>query len=104
MQSKRTWQITVGSILLAATMFVLPMPLAEVFTGIAGQGAAVMFVVGLGLLVGGLGFIAVGLRKQSRNLRTARTYDTREASSSNEDRPVNPYAVPNPYGAVRPPI
>jgi hypothetical protein len=63
-----------------------------------------MFAVGLGLLVAGLGFVAVGLRKRSRNLRTARTHDTREASSSNEDRPVNPYAVPNPYGSVRPPI
>ena len=78
------------------------MPLFEVFSGIAGQGAMVMFAVGLGLLLAGLGFIAVGLRKRSRNLRTPRTYDTREPSSSNEDRPVNPHAVPQSYGAVPP--
>lgn len=103
MQSKGTWQIAVGSIFLAATVFVLPMPLFEVFSGIAGQGAVVLFVLGLGLLVGGLGFVAVGLHKRSRNLRTARSYDTREPSSSDEDRPVNPHALPNSYGALPPP-
>ena len=103
MQSKGTWQIAVGSIALAATVFVLPMPLFEVFSGIAGQGAAALFVLGLGLLVGGLGLVAVGLHKRSRNLRTARSYDTREPSSSDEDRPVNPHAVPNTYGALPPP-
>jgi ABC-type nickel/cobalt efflux system permease component RcnA len=102
MQSKGTRQIAVGLILLAATVFVLPTPLFEVSSGIAGQGAVVMFAVGLGLLLAGLGFVGVGLRKRSRNLRTPRTYDTREPSSSNEDRPVNPHAVPHSYGAVPP--
>ena len=66
MQSKGTWQIAVGLILLAATVFVLPTPLFEVFSDSAGQGAAVMFAVELGLLLAGLGFVAVGLRKRSR--------------------------------------
>ncbi|CAH0128053.1 hypothetical protein SRABI26_00148 [Arthrobacter sp. Bi26] len=103
MKPKGTWQIAVGSIALAATVFVLPMPLFDVFSGIAGQGAVALFVLGLGLLVGGLGFVAVGLHKRPRNLRTARSYDTREPSSADEDRPVNPHAVPNTYGALPPP-
>jgi len=103
MRSKGTWQIAVGSIFLAGTVFVLPMPLYEVFSGIAGQGAVALFVLGLGLLTGGLGFVAVGLHRRSRNLRTARSYDTREPSSSDEDRPVNPHALPNTYGALPPP-
>jgi len=103
MKSKGTWQIAVGIISLAATVFVLPMPLFEVVSGIAGQGAVALFVIGLGLLVAGLGFVAVGLLKRSRNLRTPRSYDTREPSSSDGDRPVNPHAVPNTYGALPPP-
>ena len=102
MKSKGTWQIAVGIIFLAATVFVLPMPLFEVSSGIGGQGAVALFGLGLGLLVVGLSFVAVGLRKRSRNLRTARTYDTREASASDEDRPVNPHALPNTYGAFPP--
>ena len=102
MHSKGSWQIIVGLILLAATVFVLPMPLFEVVSGVAGPGAVVMFVVGLGLLAGSLGFIAVGLYKRSRNLRTARSYDTREPASSDGDRPVNPHALPNTYGAIPP--
>ena len=65
--------------------------------------AVALFVLGLGLLVGGLGLIALGLHKRSRNLPTARSYDTREPSSSDEDRPVNPYALPNSFGALPPP-
>lgn len=99
MKPKGTWQIAVGIIFLAATVFVLPMPLFEVSSGIAGQGAVPLFVLGPGLLAVGLGFVAVGLRKRSRNLRTARSYDTREPSSSDEDRPDNPHALPNTYGA-----
>ena len=102
MQSKGTWQIAVGLIFLAATVFVLPMPLFEVFSGIAGQGAVTLFVLGVCLLTVGLGLVAVGLHKRSRNLRTARTYDTREPSTSDEDRPVNPHARPNTYGALPP--
>ncbi|SDK60635.1 hypothetical protein [Arthrobacter sp. ok362] len=103
MQFKGTWQIAVGSIFLAVTVFVLPMPLFEVFSGIAGQGAVAPFVLGLGLLAGGLALVAVGRHKRSRNLRTARSYDTREPSSADGDRPGNPYALPNSYGATPPP-
>ena len=103
MQSKGTWLIAVGLILLAATVSVLPTPLFEVFSGTAGQGAVALFVLGLVLLAGGLVFVAVGLRKRSRNLRTARSYDTREPSSPDADRPVNPHALPNSYGALPPP-
>jgi len=46
--------------------------------------------------------IAAGLHKRSRNLRTARNYDTREPSASDADRPVNPQALPNTYGALPP--
>lgn len=98
-----TRQIAGGFTALPATVFVLPMPLFEVFSGIADQGAAALFVLGPGLLLVGLGLIAVGLYKRSRNLRTARSYDTREPSSSDEDRHVNPHAVPNTYGALPPP-
>lgn len=103
MQPKGTSQIAVGSTFLAATVFVLPMPLFEVFSGIAGEGAVALFILGLGLLAVGLGLVAVGLHKRSRNLRTARTYDTREPSASDADRPVNPHALPNTYGALPPP-
>ena len=102
MQSKGTWQIAVGSIFLAATVFTLPMPLFEVFSGSAGQGAAAVFVLGLALLAAGLGLVAVGLYKRSRNLRTPRSYDTREPSSSDEDRPTNPHSLPHTYGALPP--
>jgi hypothetical protein len=103
MKSKGTWQIAVGITSLVVTVFVLPMPLFEVFSGIAGQGAAALFVLGLVLLVAGLGFVSVGLLKRSRDRRTARSYDTREPTSSDGDRPVNPHAVPNTYGALPPP-
>ena len=103
MKPKGKWQIAVGIVFLVATVFVLPMPLFEVFSGIAGPGAVALFVLGLSLLVGGLGFVAEGLQKRSQNLRTARSYDTREPSSSDEDRPVNPHALPNAYGALPPP-
>lgn len=103
MHSKGSWQIVVGLILLAATVFVLPIPLFEVSSGGAGQGTVVMFVVGLGLLVGSLGLVSVGLYKRSRNLRTPRSYDTREPSTSDGDRAVNPHALPNTYGAIPPP-
>ena len=103
MQSKGTWQIAVGLIFLAFTVFVLPMPLFEVFTGIAGQGEVALFVLGLGLLAVGSWACCGGLHKRSRNLRTARNYDTREPSASDADRPVNPHALPNTYGALPPP-
>ena len=40
--------------------------------------------------------------RRSRDLKTARTYATREPSSLDEDRPVNPYAIPKSYGALPP--
>lgn len=103
MQSKGTWQIAAGSILLVATLFTLPMPLVDVLSGSAGQGAAAVFVLGLALLAAGLGLVAVGLYKRSRNLKTARSYDTREPASSDEDRPTNPHSMPHSYGALPPP-
>ena len=102
MHSKGSWQIAVGLAFLAATVFVLPTPLFEVSSGRGGQSAVVMFVVGLGLLAGSLGLVSTGLYKRSRNLRTARSYDTREPSTSDGDRPVNPHALPNTYGAIPP--
>ena len=71
-------------------------------TGSADAGAAGLFVLGVALLAGGLGFVGVGLYRRSRDLRTARSYATREASSLDGDRPVNPYGIPKSYGAVPP--
>ena len=102
MKSKGTWQIVAGSLALAATVFVLPTPLFQVAAGRADAGGAVLFVVGLALLAGGLAFVGVGLFRRSRDLGTARNYATREPSSLDEDRPVNPYAIPKSYGAVPP--
>ena len=102
MKSKGTWQIAVGSVALAATLVVLPTPLFHVASGSADAGATGLFVVGLALLAGGLGFLGYGLRRRSRELNTARSYATREPSSLDEDRPVNPYELPKSYGAVPP--
>lgn len=102
MKSNGTRQIAAGSLALAAAIFVLPTPLFQVATGSADAGAAALFVLGLALLAGGLGLLGFGLYRRSRDLKTARTYATREPSSLDEDRPVNPYAVPKSYGAVPP--
>ena len=103
MKSKGTWHIVAGSLALAATIFVLPTPLFQVATGSADAGATGLFVLGLALLAGGLGSVGIGLYRRSRDLKTARSYATREPSSSDEDRPVNPYGIPRSYGAVPPP-
>lgn len=102
MKSKGTWQIVAGSLALAATIFVLPTPLFQVVTGSADAGATGLFVLGLVLLAGGLGSVGFGLYRRTRNLKTARNYATREPSSLDEDRPVNPYGIPKSYGAVPP--
>lgn len=103
MKSKGTWQIAAGSVALAATLFVLPAPLFQVASGDADAGVTALFILGLALLAGGLGFLGYGLRRRSRELNTARSYATREPSSLDEDRPVNPYGLPKSYGAVPPP-
>ena len=102
MKSKGTWQIVVGSAALAATLFVLPTPLFHVASGSADAGATGLFILGLALLTGGLGLLGYGLFRRSRDLNTARSYATREPSSLDEDRPVNPHAIPTSYGAVPP--
>ena len=102
MKPNGTRQIVAGSLALAAALFVLPTPLFQVATGSADAGVAGLFVLGLALLAGGLGLLGFGLYRRSRNLKTARTYANREPSSLDEDRPVNPYAVPKSYGAVPP--
>ena len=102
MKSKGTWQVAAGSAALAATLFVLPTPLFQVASGSADAGATGLFILGLALLAGGLGFLGHGLFRRSRDLNRARSYATREPSSPDEDRPVNPYAMPRSYGAVPP--
>lgn len=103
MMSKGTWQIAVGGVALAATIFVLPAPLLHVASGSADAGAVGLFVLGLALLAAGLGSLGIGLYRRSRDLKTARSYATREPSSLDEDRRVNPYGIPRSYGAVPPP-
>lgn len=102
MRSKGFWQITAGAIALAATIFVVPTPLYQVATGSAGAGATGLFVLGLALFAGGICSVAWGLLRRTRDLKTARSYASREPSSVDEDRPVNPYAIPKSYGAVPP--
>ncbi|WP_160664141.1 hypothetical protein [Pseudarthrobacter sp. ATCC 49987] len=102
MMSKGTWQIAAGGVALAATIFVLPTPLFHVASGNADAGAVGLFVLGLALLAAGLGSLGFGLYRRSRDLKTARSYATREPSSLDEDRPVNPYGIPRSYGAVPP--
>ena len=102
MKSNGSRHIVAGSLALAAAFFVLPTPLFQVATGSADAGAAGLFILGLAPLVGGLGLLGFGLYRRSRDLNTARTYATREPSSLDEDRPVNPYAIPKSYGAVPP--
>ena len=102
MKSNGTRLIVAGSLALAAAIFVLPTPLFQVASGSADAGAAGLFILGLALLAGGVGLLGVGLYRRSRDLKTARTYATREPSALDEDRPVNPYAIPKSYGALPP--
>ena len=71
-------------------------------TGSADAGVTGLLALGLALLAGGLGLLGVGLHRRSRDLKTARTYATREPSSLDEDRPVNLYAIPKSYGGLPP--
>lgn len=91
---KGNLHIVLGGLALFATLFVLPSSLYDVVSGNAAGGGISLFVLGLVLLAGGLVLVAVGLVKRSRDLRAARTYDTREPSLPSADRPQNPY-VPN---------
>lgn len=102
MKSKGSILIIVGLVCLAATVFILPTPAFEVLSAKSGPGTAGLFGVGLTLLLAALVLIASGIRRRSRDLRTARTYDTREPASHDGDRPVNPYELPKSYGAVPP--
>lgn len=97
MKSKGMWQIVVGSAALTATLFVLPTPLFQVASGRADAGATGLFILGLALLAGGLGFLGYGLFRRTRDLNTARSYATKERSSLDEDRPVNPHALPKSF-------
>ena len=45
---------------------------------------------------------ATGYAGVPAELNTARSYATREPSSLDEDRPVNPHALPKSYGAGPP--
>jgi hypothetical protein len=99
---KGSLQIALGGLALFATLFVLPSSLYDVVSGDATGGGMSLFFLGLALLASGLVLVAVGLIKRSRDLRTARTYASREPSLPSADRPQNPYApnsTPTQYEA-----
>ena len=100
MGSKGTLFIGSGVALLAAALIVMPLPLFDALSGRGAPGLAL--AAGIAVLLAGLGLLVVGLRRRSRNLRTPRTYATKEPTSLDEDRPVNPYALPKSYGAIPP--
>ena len=102
MKSNGAWQTAVGALALLATVFVLPSPLFHVASGGTDAAATGLFVLGLALLAGGLGLTGYGLFRRSRDLSRPRSYGTREPSSVDGDRPVNPHAIPPSYGAVPP--
>ena len=101
MKHKGMALIAAGAVSLAAAVFLLPTPLFEVLAGKTGL-VSLPFVAGLVALVAALALLAVGFRRRGRDLRTARTYDSREPSSLDGDRPSNPYALPKSYGALPP--
>jgi hypothetical protein len=102
MKTKGTLFIIAGLACLAATVVILPTPAFEVLSAKAGPGTAALFAVGTTFLLAALGLTSTGLRRRSRDLRTARSYDTQEPASRDGDRPVNPYELPKSYGAVPP--
>jgi hypothetical protein len=85
----------IGILVLFATILVLPLPLYEIAAGQARDSSMVLMVVGLALLLCGLMLLCRGLLKRSRDLRTPRTYDSWEPTTSGEDRPDNPYQMPS---------
>lgn len=100
MGSKGTLFIGSGVALLAAALIMMPLPLFDALSGRGVRGVAL--AAGTAFLLAGLGLLVTGLRRRSRNLRTPRTYATQEPTSLDEDRPVNPYALPKSYGAIPP--
>jgi hypothetical protein len=106
MNAKGALQISLGGLLLLGTLFVLPSSAYDFVTGKAADGVVALFVVGLVLLGGGASLLFIGVVKRSRDLRTARTYDTREPSIPDPERPENPYTPPaafSQYQAGTPP-
>lgn len=95
MMSSHGKLLLIGGTSLVAALFILPTPLFEVFSGRADGAAYVLFAVGALLLVEGLALVTMGLRNRSKDLRTARTYENREGSTSDEDRPANPHDYPS---------
>ena len=95
MKARGTWQIVLGGLTLFATLFVLPSSLYDVVSGTAEGGGVALFVLGLVLLTGGLVLLGVGMIKRSQNLRSARSYETREASIPDSGRPENPSVLPS---------
>lgn len=94
MNARGTLQISLGGLLLFGTLFVLPSSAYDVGSGQASDVAVALFVIGLALLGGGVVLLSIGMVRRSRNLRTARTYDTREPSIPDPEHPNNPYAPP----------
>ncbi|MBG6179118.1 hypothetical protein [Arthrobacter sp. CAN_A1] len=94
MHSTGTWRLVAGGIALVATIFVLPTALFEVFNGTAEGGTIALFSVGAVLLLGGLSLVITGLRMRSRDLNTARSYDTRQATTQDDDRPIDSHSMP----------
>lgn len=94
MKKKWTILLVLAGLAFAACVFVLPRPLAAVLGGEADAGTTVLFVIGLVLLADSFGLLAIGLRLRARDLNTPRSYDSREAAGSDEDRKPNPYDMP----------
>lgn len=94
MHTKGTRRLITGGVALVATLFILPTPLFEVFSGTAEGLSLVLFVLGVVLLLGGLFLVITGLVKRSGDLRTPRSYDTRQGTTSDEDRPVDGHSMP----------
>ena len=94
MHSTGTWRLVAGGIALVATVFVLPTALFEVFNGTAEGATIALFTVGVVLLLGGLFLVITGLRMRSRDLNTARSYDTRQAATQDDDRPIDSHSMP----------
>lgn len=94
MKRKGMRRLVIGGIALVAVLFILPGSLVPVITGEATAGTVVLFIIGLVMLASGLFLVGTGLIARSRDLRTPRSYDSREGSSSDEDRPANAHDMP----------